>query len=342
MNKLSYTLFIFVLGVTILPSTIFAQSFQSLGGQHDSIIVETTPLHPGPNETVNINIQNYSTDLDRSDISWSLNGKISSKGIGKKQFQFRTSKVGSISNILIVVVTPEGVSFQKALNIRPATVDLIWEAQSYMPPFYKGKAYYPYQGVVKIVAIPNIVTEGGGTISPKNIIYTWTVNGSINQEASGYGKNYIYFKGEIPLKAGRIEVEVSTLDKTYIASNQTSFAPQSPEVVFYEDNPIYGILYNKALTGTFHLKDLEIKITAIPYFIGTTERNGSGLMYEWGMNNKSTGISSNKDNLIFRQEKGAEGVSLISLQISNPTEIFQFSKSNLSINFKGASSEVQF
>lgn len=321
------------IAVAFIPCVTLAQNLESLGGQSDSLVIETAPLRPGPNQMVTITIESYATDLNRSTVSWFLNNGLAKEGIGQKQFTFKTGKTGSLSNILIVVTTQEGALIQETLNIRPASLDLIWEAQSYTPPFYKGKAFYPYQGTVKVVAIPNIVTENGGKLSAKNLVYTWTINGSVNQAVSGYGKNFINFIGGIPLKPTEVEVEAESIDKVYVASGLTSFTPQPPELLFYEDNPLYGILYNKALAGEVMLRDEEIRIAAIPYFIGVGQRTGAGLTYNWQLNSESAGVDTANDSLTFRRDKGVTGTALVSLEVANPAKIFQFSKNNLSLDF---------
>jgi hypothetical protein len=141
----------------LTPSLGFinAQSLQSLSGQTNSLVIETDPVRPEPNQTVTVSIESYATDLSRSTISWYLNNVLTKEGTGLKQFTFKTGRAGSVSNILIVVKTSEGALLQETLNIHPASLDLVWEAQSYTPPFYKGKAFYPYQGTVKVVAMPN-------------------------------------------------------------------------------------------------------------------------------------------------------------------------------------------
>ena len=331
-------LFVFL----IAPNAILAQTLESLGGQSDSLVVKTAPLRPGPNQTVTVTIESYAIDLDRSTISWSLNNVLTKEGVGIKQFSFKTGKAGSLSNILIMVKTSEDSLIQETLNIHPASLNLIWEAQSYTPPFYKGKAFYPYQGTVKVVAIPNIVTENGGVISAKNLVYTWTINGSVNQNVSGYGKNFIYFVGSIPLKPTTVSVEASSVDKTYLAAGSTSFKPGSPELLFYEDSPLYGILYTKAFSGQVALQNEEIKIAAVPYFIGVEQLAGAGLTYDWQINNESAGVANTNDSLTFRRDKGVAGTALMSLQITNPSKIFQLVKNNLSLDFTKTANVTQF
>lgn len=337
------------LGFTLLLASIIflghsteAQTLQTLGGQTSNLAVRVVPSLPGPNQTVNIFIESYATDLDRAEISWFLNNKPVEKSTGQKSFSFRTGQPGSLSNILIVVRTPDGEVMQHVIDIRPATVDLLWEAESYTPPFYRGKALYPYQGTVRIVAIPNIVTENGGTLNPKNLIYDWKIDGNPVTAVSGHGKNFISFTGSVPLKPTTISVEISSIDQAYAAAGKTILSPVQPGVVFYEDRPLAGVLYNKALTRSVSLANEEMKIAAIPYFSGVLKRDADTLKYDWQINNESILAASDENSLTFRQEKGVAGSSAISLQISNSAKIFQFAQNNLLLSFGNKAVENSF
>jgi hypothetical protein len=333
--KYLYLAVILLTSATMAPQTLFAQTFEGLGTQSNALSVSVSPKRPGPNQPVTVTIESFSLDLNRSEISWFLNGKIQTENIGQKTFSFKTGGPGSISNILIVVKTREGTVTEQSLNIRPATVDLIWEAVSYTPPFYKGKALYPFQGTVKVVAIPNIVTQNGGLLDAKNLVYTWKVDGHPATDVSGYGKNFIFFNGGIPLKPTSVTVEVASLDQTYAAEGSTKFSPVQPQVIFYEDSPLLGTLYGKAMSKNTTLQNEEIKITAVPYFAGTRNKEDGNLEYEWQMNNQIVQMFGNKSSLAFRQEKGEVGMGMatVSLVVSNPKKIFQSAMAGLSLSF---------
>ncbi|MEK7574807.1 MAG: hypothetical protein AAB511_01090 [Patescibacteria group bacterium] len=332
MNSLVTTL---LMSLVFTPLITSAQNFQNLGGGQTSsnITAQVTPEKPLPNQFVTVTVENYSTDINRANISWFLNGKMEKEGVGEKSFLFKTGAPGSVSNILIVIKTTEGETLQHVLNIRPGALDLVWEAQSYTPPFYKGKALYPYQGTVKVVALPNIVNENGEIINSKNLVYTWSVNGGTVASVSGYGKNFIYYNGTIPINSTAISVEASSLDKKYSAGGSISLEPQAPLALFYEDSPIYGLLYNKVLGTSETLKNEEIKIVAIPYFVGVKEREGSGLLYEWRLNSNLVNSVKGLSSLTFKQENDAKGTASVSLQVSNPARMFQFANNDLSITF---------
>ena len=339
MKYLLLTLFV---GTILITNTAYGQNLESLGGQSGARSIQTVPPHPGPHQLTTITVESFSTDLNRATISWFLNNNPVKEATGQKNFSFKTGSLGSISNILIVVKTPGGAVIQETINISPASVDLVWEAESYTPPFYKGKALYQFQGNVKVVALPNIITTEGGSLEAKNMVYTWKVDGHPAGSASGYGKNFILFRGDVPLKPATVSVEVSSTDGAYVATNSTTLNPVQPGIVLYEDSPLLGILYEQALAGNIALRNTEIKITAIPYFLGVAERDGNGLIYNWLMNGQKITAGGEKSSVTFRQDKGAAGNATISLNVTNPIKVFQTIDASVNLLFGSNTAVSQF
>lgn len=334
---MKHLLLIFLMSAAIIPCLSLAQTLQGLGGQSNAIIITTTPPRPGPNQIINVAIDSYAIDLDSADISWFLNNNLQIEKTGQKTFTFKTGAPGSVSNLLIVVKTQNSEIIQQVLNIRPAAVDIIWEAQSYSPPFYKGKALYPPQGTVKVVAVPNFVTQNGAVVDPNTLVYTWQLNGNPIASASGYGKSFIMFTGSIPIKKATITVEAATTDQSYIADSSITIAPTLPKILFYEDNPLLGTMFNKALSSSARLQNQEITVVAIPYSMGAALRDGDGLSYAWSMNNQPVTVGGGESSLAFREQNGAAGTAVISLQVSNSNtdKILQFAEGALTLLFGG-------
>lgn len=340
MKRFSLTTILLIASFS-LPLLSLAQTLQMLGDDSAAVNISTNPSTPGPNQFVTATIESFAMDLDRATISWYSGGKLIQEAIGKKTFTFKTGSPGSLSNILVFIQIEDKPPLQKTLNIRPATVDLVTEAQSYTPPFYKGKALYSYQGTVKVVALPNFVTENGGTINPKTLVYNWRVDNNSATNASGYGKSYILFNGNIPLKPAVVSVEVTSMDQIYSAEGRITLTPTQPGIVLYEDTPLIGTLYNRALSRNITLRNEEIKLIAVPYFIGTVRQETTGVKYSWRLDGKAVPAGEGKNSLSFRQEKGSVGSANVSIQISNPSKIFQYAEADVNLSF-GNSTSIGF
>lgn len=351
----AFTIFLFLLAFSFLafslPSssqvfslkTFIPQAYaQSFG---ETLDLTMSPQNPAPGERVSLSVKNVAVDLDKQQITWSLNGKVAKQGIGEKSFEFGLGAAGSVSS---VTVSAGGLS--KNIVIRPADVDLIWETDGYVPPFYKGKTLRPFQGNVRLVAVPHFVTSGGAELDPKKLTYTWRNNGVLNASGSGYGRNFINYSGSIISRPLRIEVAVSSADDNYKASREVVVEETAPQVFLYEDHPLYGILYNRALGAPstlgygyggsggsggieFPLETKELKISTAPYFFSPKNKNDSRLKYSWGLNGAKLNNPNFRESATFRQEGIGTGSFKISLSVENTKEFLQNSSAAFNLRF---------
>jgi hypothetical protein len=142
-------LFILVLVGLFVAGKVFAVS-------PDSILVNMVPENPAPNEGVAISLNSYASNLDAVMITWRVDGKISLSGIGKKTFLLTAPAAGKTTNVSVLIALPDG-DITKDIAVRPAEMVLLWQADdSYVPPFYKGKAMPSAQSEIKVVAMPEI------------------------------------------------------------------------------------------------------------------------------------------------------------------------------------------
>ena len=83
----------------------------------------------------------------------------------------------------------------------------------------------------------------------------------------------------------------------------------------YKNNPLYGIMYEKALNTSIELTDKELTLTAVPYFFSTKSKNGAFVGFSWAMNGQA--ISGNSDTQTFRVPEDTTGASTVSLKVEN-------------------------
>jgi hypothetical protein len=292
------------------------------------IIAEVVPETPMAFESVNISIESYSYDLSRSKIDWYVNGVLKSSGISKKNFNFTTGDVGSVSKIIYKIQTPEGVVFQKTFTVSPGNVDLLWESTGYTPPFYKGKSLYSFEGQIRLIAIPNLLNKSGVKYKPEELVYTWNRGMGTDTEASGYGKNIFYWNGAIVSDDEEITVTVSDLQNTTRATASITVTPKEAEIFAYENNPSLGVLFNKAIQNNFDLKGSEVSFTAIPFYFNNPDSDG---IYSWFVNGNQS-IEASRD-ITFRNTTGELGYSNISFDLSNQKRILQSANSAFNIYF---------
>lgn len=315
-----------IFAVAVLISFGVFCNAQGLGGDFS---IEINPENPGPNEKVSAKLVTYSFDANRAAISWILNGEKKLSGVGETKFNFTTDNAGSKITLVVSVKTDNGISVEKTLTFRPADVDLLWEAETYVPPTYKGKAIPTSESRIKVTALPHIVVDGA-EVSSSNLIFDWERNFSNVQGASGYGKNSFSFRSAEIFGEDNISVAVSTYSRNITAQSRIRIKMGEPKIIFYKNKPIEGVLYNNALNGEIQLNDSEISVKAEPFFF--SKRNMKSLKYEWTMNGEK--ISSDEaPNIVTLRAEGGTGSANIGLRMSNPINILQFAEKFLRINY---------
>lgn len=288
------------------------------------------PVYPRPNETVFLNLEIYTADLSSADISWYRNGKAVLSGKGETKYSFMAGPVGEETKIEIRIKLLDGTSFSKSLSFTPASVDILWEAYSYVPPFYKGKALHPWQGVLKLVAMPEFV-KNGKRISPEKLIYEWSNDVKTYQDQSGYGKSAITLEGSLVGRTESVKVMVTDPVNNMVAQGFVDIPPIDPQIVFYENNPYYGHIFDSAIGNTFDLKTEEVQILAVPYYF-TMESSGL-LKYEWRLNSQAVPNLSGSRTATFKKPEKETGRSSVALRIENTNRILQQADKSLEMDF---------
>jgi len=305
-----------------IPNLPTAESFLS---------IKTTPKNPAPNQKVVASIDFHQTDLKKAQIAWYLNGELVEKKIGKTSFEFETGKIGSFSSVAVVIDTFEGEIFQKEIILRPAEVNLIANAQTYTPPFYKGRALYTQKTEVRITAIPEFLNSQGQKVNPQNLMYKWQQGNSVLGEQSGVGRNSISIPGQTITRPLDIRVEVSTLNESIRASGSIVVQKGEPKVLVYEKNPLLGLMLNQRADLLF-VKEKEITLEAVPYFFSVPTKNSSAIEYSWTQNSQKIESGDQQSSIILRQtEENLAGNVNIGVRVINKDNQIQNDSFNTEI-----------
>lgn len=326
-----FSKFLFI-SIFILLGGFLAFSFTAKAASPSSILVNIAPGNPAPNENVSIEISSYSSNLDSVLISWSLNGKSALSGIGKKSFSLTAPVAGGEATVSVIISLPDG-DIEKRIVIRPAVTVLLWQAtDSYVPPFYKGKALATADSEIKIVAIPEINTSTG-TVNPKNMTYSWKKDYNNEQEASGYGKNSYTYVNDYLEDSNNISVTASTIDQNYSSTANIDVGTVVPKILFYKNDINMGTIWEHALGDGHRIVGDEI-MEAAPYFISPSDLRIPTLSWSWFINDSLVNTLGLRNNLIpLKVPAGSTGTSKIRLEIGNTYKIFENAKKEINVTF---------
>jgi len=215
-----------------------------------------------------------------------------------------------------------------------ASIDLLWEADTYTPMFYGGHSQITPGSMVKIVALPVINTGSSiNEVKINDFQFDWTKDNNKIGSYSGRGKNLLIYQADTS-GANVIKVTISTPQGIPVAASQIVLPVGQPKLVFYKEDPLAGTTYNHALSGTFNLTSPEVTLRAEPYFFSTASVFKKTLSYNWKINDQK--IVSNPDDqqlvtLVAPEEGGGENT--LSINVDSPSAIFQTAKNKLTVTF---------
>lgn len=311
----------------------FSGLFVNAQVRNTDIVLNISPEYPGPNQNVNATLNSYAINLDKANISWSINDQEVSNGVGKKSFSFKTGNVESPITLSVTIETVGGQSLLKTMIITPTDVDMLWEAyDSYIPPFYKGKALAPSQGVFKVVALSNLVTSDG-KVNINNLSYVWNQDGKIKPDSSGWGKNYFIFQNSYLDKENVVNVKISDISGNTNASGKIILETTNPKILFYKTDPSLGVKWETALNNGSIINSNGEIITVEPYFFSPKNINSPNLIFDWFLNGEKIQTPDPKNILSIKPEAEQSGSATIKVLINNTKTLFQTLDKQIQVSF---------
>jgi hypothetical protein len=313
-----------------MVSAIFSKIAQATSAS--SLLVDMVPSNPAPAEDVTITLNSYASNLDSVLITWYIDGKNSASGIGKKTFSLQAGAAGTEHIVKVVVSLPDG-DISNSMTVRPSVMVLLWQANdSYVPPFYEGKAMPSAESDVKVVAIPEI-KSGSSIVNPQNMTYVWQKDYNNDVNDSGYGKNFMIYTNDYLDNSNNISVTASTVDQKYSSNASVDIAVATPKILFYKNDANVGTTWENDIPDTQQIQNSET-IQAVPYFLSPKQIQNPMLVWNWSINDSAVSVPNYMPNFMPLQvETGVSGTSTVKLEISNQSKIFETASKEININF---------
>lgn len=300
-----------------------------------SIGFSVTPESVSPGDLVTIKLNSFSTDLNRSNIVWTVDGAVVLDGVGKTEYSLTAKGLGEQTKVEVTINTTNGIPVLKTIFINPQSADILWEAiDSYTPPFYKGKALPSREALIKTSVVPFLKGSRGSLSNPNALVYNWEQNYKPYPNLSGYGKSFYVFRNTFLTKEEVVKVKVSTTDGTLTAASSAKITFFDPEILFYEKKPAIGTLFNRAKNDGISLVNEETSIVGVPFFYSTKTKAGvldGTLSLSWEING-STVPSEKPDTITVRKQEGESGYSILNFSVKGPY-LYQKGASSVRISF---------
>src|SRR3989344_474438 len=158
------------------------------GGTGLDLTLSISPLYPSPNTNVHMEARSNSVDLDALDILWYKGGEKIGGGAGVKEIDVMAGPLGREMTIEAVASEDGFESAAARARITPTGIDPLFESDSYVPPFYRGRAVPSAGTSLRLEAIPRFKRADGSFVATNDIIFTWRRGGSVISSVSGRGR----------------------------------------------------------------------------------------------------------------------------------------------------------
>lgn len=229
-----------------------------------------TPAAPGPNESVKVQFTGKSDLPPDSTLHWYIDdveqtgrwrvNQVLTTTNNEPYIEFVTKEAGEITEVKAVLSTPAG-DREYYLFIDPSRLDLIINANGHTPSFYRGRSL-PSRGSV-ITAQALVFTDEPGPLR-----YDWSVNNKTIKQSVGGNNSSINYEIGLIYEA-LVTVQVFNGRGELIATESTKFIPNDPEILFYEANPLRGLIPN-VLRDPYQFLNHEMVLRGEPYYFAGT------------------------------------------------------------------------
>jgi len=330
---------IFLSFVVIFPYITFAQNVPTA---LQNIELSLSNNNPVPGQDVTLTVKGYSTNVNSANIIWYTNGVETKKGVGQTTLTVKAPELGKKTNISVTIVAIDGKIYKQSAEIGSGSIDIILETSGYVPAYFSGKITPVFQNDIKIVAMPHIADANGVEYDPKNLVYKWEKDGIVLNSASGYGKQHLIIPGTTVPRPFGIIVTATTRDGSRQARVLTNITYRDPSVRFYANDPLYGPMFNRELSGRVYLNtQRELGVLAIPFGFDKPINNIGSLNLSWLINGTLKSDLSQNESIIIRSPEGSFGTSDIGLRINNSKNILQAGENIFSVSFKANTDNTQ-
>ncbi len=305
-------------------TTALAQFTGLSGGTGSNLVL--SPRFPEPGEAVRVSLNDYSINTNGATIQWFVDGTEVTNAANERTLTIRAKGLGNTTEIAARTTLPNGVQLHTKATIDPVRVDMLIEADTIAPSFYKGRTIPTVGSVVQVTALPFTDTAK----APTAFAYTWKVKGKVVGGGSRFGKNAISFNSGF---GKNIPVAVDIYDSAgkHIASESIIVPLAEPELHFYEMNPLRG-MSERVMDDTYVFIGNEVHVRAEPYFLDTSLLS-SNPHVEWKLNNRSIENASSDPQEITLRKEGDRGSFNLEFHIRNLQQLLQGVEDSVTISF---------
>ena len=307
-----------------VPAVALAQFNLGLGTNGAPFSMALSPNYPAPNSSATLSFVSASgLDLSNATLSVTVNGASVYQG----SVQTIPVAIGAPGALMTINATikSNGSSYTQSLTVRPEDVALVVEPVSSAPPLYPGRPLVPIGGNVRIVAVANFRTGKGVALDPSQLSYSWTMDGVQLANFSGIGKDVLMAAAPLEYRSRSVSVTIQSQDGSLTGSDSLTLQSAQPTILLYADDPLLGIRFDRALTGSYTLSGTESTLYAGAYSLAT---NTGTPALQWFVNNTPA-----QTGPLLTVRPAGQGAGSASISVTGSVGSYTTAVSNLSVLF---------
>lgn len=290
---------------------------QSLFETVKGITLTTVPEFPSPHAPVQVSLDDYSVETTGASIAWFINGVERTEFKNERSITIQTGDVGEKSTVRVVLTRSNAPALSHSLSIVPTEIDIILEADTYVPSFYRGRALPSRDSSLRAIA----VVHDGTNVPDSAYTYKWSLGNTVISGGPVTGRNVLML--DLPHFDNQpLLVEVFDSTGTRIGRNEVQLIGTEPELHFYEHSPLRG-LSEREVVSPAPLLEQETTFYGEPYFLNARiDKNDADFV--WKTNGEEQAPNQATPNAITLRSLGGSGEATVELSIVTKGTFPQF------------------
>lgn len=286
--------------------------------------ISFSPQFPSPGEEVKVTLSTNTFNPIGASITWIIDG--ADTPALKNQLTFTLTAKESGEHTTVGAFISSGLDvFAVENTLTPNEMDIIVEAETIVPSFYKGRPLPGAGSTVYVSAIP------GGDVPPASLFYSWRIGNETLYGGPVRGKQRAAFV----LENGRKKVvRLSVTKENGVVVGEKLIVINDTRTLtrFYKENLLRGT-ETIAVENTLFLDEEEVGVQAIPYFMSSDIQEDEAGFYEWRLNNRLVENAGN-DPFSIALRKSGSGKASLDFAVRNKNDLMQKTSGRIGIEFE--------
>ena len=311
----------------ILFSTVSHTASAQLDVQglvNPELLLEVEPEFPRPGEEVTITLNDYRGGTYGSAITWLYDGQIVDEAENRRSVSITAGALNETTEVEAVLNKPSGGREVLSTTIKPVYLDIIIEAQTRVPGFYRGRALPSIGSSVNATVLVN-----DGRMR-NDLVYTWRLDKQVLEGGPIRGRNQVSFA--MPMGDNSILSVQATEPNGKVLARRAIFVPSvQPSINFHEVSALFGVKQNPIQTE-FILVGNTATVQAEPYNLDIRVYNNPDIT-QWKINNTLSRTQGSNPYQITFQQSSLAGTANLSFQVRDTTQVLQGAQSSMKVRF---------